>query len=305
MDCDGRNEGINDIAMEYIASKGGFNVFENPDFLTIFNGVIRPGGLASTREAVELSGLKKGDKVLDVGCGYGLTVELLTEEYGIDARGVDISAKLLEEGKNRNPNLDLTFGDGEMLDFPSLSFDGVFMECMLSLVENQEEAIHEACCLLKKGGKLIISDFFLKEKNARRHYEPKGCSSHSHEHSSCSDCSGCDGENPEGSASSDCSGLGGEEHTQGLEVPLFKSCFEGAFILDELAEMLEDIGFVITHWVDKNKELKEFTASLIMHFGSIEAFFEATSPGGRDESLFTGIDENKKVGYFLLVAEKR
>lgn len=248
MGCDHhRDEGINDIAKEYLASKGGGCPFyENPAFLDIFGGAIRPGGLAVTRRALELCSFKEGDKILDVGCGYGVTVELLNREYGLDASGVDISTTLIEKGKERYPMLDLSFGDGEMLSYPSLSFDGIFMECVLSLIEKKEEAVHEAYCLLKKGGKLIISDFYYKGANANEH--------------------------------------------------------PGIFPVGEPEQTLSDIGFEILAREDMNKELKEFTASIIMHFGSIENFFKSAEDKEYTSPL-AGAD-SRKLRYFLIIAKK-
>lgn len=259
MGCNHRKEGINDIAMEYIDSKGGgCSVFENPAFLDLFGGSVRPGGLAISRRAVELSGLKKGHRVLDVGCGYGVTVELLNNDYGILAEGVDISQTLLEKGRERNPELNLSFGDGELLDYPSLSFDGIFMECVLSLIEKPGEAIHEAYCLLKKGGKLLISDFYLKNLEEEAKAAGKA-----------------------------------------------KNCLDGAFVRKELESLLAETGFKTLVWEEKNDELKEFTASLIMHFGSVDAFFKSTTEESEEDSTLTESYNYKKVGYFLLIAEKK
>ncbi|GAB1475680.1 class I SAM-dependent methyltransferase [Bacillota bacterium] len=282
MECDHRNEGINDIAMEYIASKGGgCSVFENPAFLDLFGGSVRPGGLAVTRRAIELSGLKKGDKVLDVGCGYGITVELLGKEYGIMAEGVDISKTLLDKGLERNPELKLAFGDGEMLDYPSRSFHGVFMECVLSLIENQGEAIHEAYCLLKKGGKLIISDFYLKKSG---------------------DWTKASEKTDENTKGGNCAGQAHNHGNHGNS--LAKSCLDGAFAPQELETMLSETGFKILHKEDKNNELKGFTAALIMHFGSVDAFFKSAR-GESAEELCLHVNNNyKNAGYFLLIAEK-
>lgn len=249
MGCDHRDEGINDIAKEYIASKGGGSSFyENTALLEIFGGTMRPGGLAITHHAVDLAGFKEGDKILDVGCGYGLTVELLNKEYGLDSAGVDISEILISRGKDRNPQLDLSFGDGEMLDYPSLIFDGIFMECVLSLIDKQEEAIHEAYCLLKKGGKLIISDFYLKDSKSIKD-------------------------------------------------------FKKVFSKGQVEGMLSDMGFKILAREDKDRELKEFTASIIMHYGSVENFFQSLGQEG-DACPLAGMKDRKSLGYFLMVAEK-
>ena len=167
------------------------------------------GGLSVTRRAMELCDFKKGAKILDVGCGYGATVELLHSDYGAEAVGIDLSTDLLEKGKSRNPELNLIFGDGEMLNFSSLTFDGIFIECALSLMDNITEALHEAYCVLKKGGKLIISDFYLKEPGVSEESLAGNCSGH-------------------------CSSRITGEHSHEGETPSSRkdeNCLEGAFIL--------------------------------------------------------------------------
>ncbi|HPO03947.1 MAG TPA: methyltransferase domain-containing protein [Bacillota bacterium] len=284
MGCDCHSEELNDIVKEYRAASGnGCKLFEDPELYSIFGGTIRPGGLSVTRRAMELCDFKKGAKILDVGCGYGATVELLHSDYGAEAVGIDLSTDLLEKGKSRNPELNLIFGDGEMLNFSSLTFDGIFIECALSLMDNITEALHEAYCVLKKGGKLIISDFYLKEPGVS---EGKSC---------------------RGNCSGHCSGQDHGEHSHEGGNPVktekVRNCLEGAFIPEDLKGLLEEIGFKILIWEDKNNELKDFTAALIMHYGSIEAFFKSTAEKEEDSPL-SGIQNHNKVGYFLLIAEK-
>src|SRR3990167_7699299 len=47
--------------------------------------------------------LKKGDKVLDVGCGYGYLVQSLIQR-GIDAQGIDISDHAITVAKDVSPS---------------------------------------------------------------------------------------------------------------------------------------------------------------------------------------------------------
>lgn len=260
MGCKGHDHNIEDIVKEYRASCGTeCRLFENAVFEELFDGAIRPGGSQLTQRAMELCNFPKGAKILDVGCGYGTTVEFLQSNYHVDAVGIDLSTTLLERGKARNPNLNLLYGDAEMLDFPSLSFDGIFMECVLSLADNLTETLHETYCVLKKGGKLVISDFYIKN-GEKANAENRGGS---------------------------------------------KNCLDEAFVPEELKATLSEMGFQILFWEDKNKELKEFTATLIMHYGSLNAFFESVLEEGGESSFLSGIGNNRGLGYFLLIAEKK
>ena len=122
--------------------------------------VLRPGELALTDKAIEIAGLKKGDRVLDIGCGEGDTVAHLME-LGMEAEGIDMSLKMLNAAKEKHPGINVKMGDGEFLDdYSSYTFDAITMECVLSLINIPDEALHEAWCVLKKGGKLIISDLY-------------------------------------------------------------------------------------------------------------------------------------------------
>ena len=96
--------------------------------------MIRPGGGALTKKAIEKANIPVGARVLDVGCGEGDTVAMFTDVYGFDATGADMSYKLVDKGKARHPNIDLRRMEAEFLDFESMSFDAVFMECSLSVL---------------------------------------------------------------------------------------------------------------------------------------------------------------------------
>ena len=55
----------------------------------------------------------------------------------------------------------LAFGlIGFLDDYMSYTFDGIMMECSLSTFPQPDEALHEAYCVLKKGGRLIITDYY-------------------------------------------------------------------------------------------------------------------------------------------------
>ena len=113
----------------------------------------RPGGLELTDRAAELMGLKPGDRVLDIGCGLGDSLEHLRRSLGIVPRGVDISPETVAlAGRDY-----ITLGDAHELPFPDGCFDGVLLECVLSLLEEPEGALRQAARVLRPGGALAIS----------------------------------------------------------------------------------------------------------------------------------------------------
>ncbi len=237
---------------------------------------LKPGGLNITKKAMEVWNLPKGSKVLDIGCGNGETLEFLQDNYGFVGKGIDLSLKMINESKERNPKLDISYGDGEFLDeFPSLHFDGVLMECVLSLVNIPEEALHEIYCVLKRGGKLFISDLYIKNPDKglikSLAIEAERQKSKPHEAESCSDCK--------------------DDHKD--RVCEFRSC--GRFLLDPLMKELRDIGFTNIKLEDCSIELDNYVAEKIMKDGTLDLCFckEAVNP-----------KDKQKTGYFIITAEK-
>lgn len=130
--------------------------------------IARPGGFEVTDRALEIAKFKTGSRVLDIGCGGGDTVDHLNE-IGLKAEGIDINLAKIDEAKKQYPGINVKFGDGGFLDdYMSYTFDGIMMECALSAFPQPDEALHEAYCVLKKGGRLIITDYYEKEPDPKQ-----------------------------------------------------------------------------------------------------------------------------------------
>jgi ubiquinone/menaquinone biosynthesis C-methylase UbiE len=244
--------------------------------------MIRPGGEALTGKAVNLAGLRAGDRVLDVGCGEGDTVLLLREKFEMAAVGVDVSSKMIDRGKARHPGLDLRRMEAHALEFDSRTFDAVLMECSLSVMRLQEDVCFEAYCMLKPGGKLIITDLYLQNPDMER---VAAMLAEAHEKASRPKIDNACEEN---------------------ENPSF-IMLDGAIVADELHGMLEEIGFKLVHFEDVPHALSNFAAQAIMGFGSLEEYFKAQMPEGEDPNAYCSCEafQNKKnLGYFLMILEK-
>ena len=61
--------------------------------------MIRPGKFDITDKAMEIWDLPKGSKVLEIGCGEGDTAQHLTDKYGFDVTGMDISLAMIDKAK--------------------------------------------------------------------------------------------------------------------------------------------------------------------------------------------------------------
>jgi arsenite methyltransferase len=243
------------------------NLFENVDFQKMSQGIMRPGGYKITEDSIRLANLQSGMRVLDVGCGLGSTLNHLKVDFGINGIGIDSSDSILTKGRILHPELDMRKGDGDKLDFPFKTFDGVIMECTLSLFHNLENALNDAYYVLKDEGKLIISDFYHRNPNED---------------------------------------IIKQEKIRRAEdrINFFDSCISGAFDKDYLIEILKKTGYTIIAWEDRTKELKEFTAEIIMECGSMEKFWASILPEDINARSYTEDMAKLKLGYFLLVAKK-
>ncbi|MDR1922425.1 MAG: methyltransferase domain-containing protein [Candidatus Adiutrix sp.] len=129
----------------------------------VLGDALRPGGLELTREAVELCGFPAGARLLDLGCGPGATLEYLLAQ-GYAAQGVEQSPIFIEEASRRGPVL---YADFHRLPLPDRYADGILCECSLSLAADKAVVLRECRRTLKEGGRLIVSDLFRKNSQAR------------------------------------------------------------------------------------------------------------------------------------------
>ena len=124
---------------------------------------LRPGGLTLTERALTLCRFPDEARIADVGCGWGGTLRYLRDRCGCRAMGVDISAEPLSE----DPGLPVACATALELPIQSGSLDGIFCECVLSLLSSSEKALSEFHRVLRPGGRLVLSDIYLRQPMER------------------------------------------------------------------------------------------------------------------------------------------
>jgi ubiquinone/menaquinone biosynthesis C-methylase UbiE len=119
------------------------------------------GGQKATDEILELCNIEKAVKILEVGCGAGLSTRYIAKKYDVEIVGVDISEKMIDKAKKRNKgleNAEFLVADAQKLPFEDDTFDIVFTESVVSVVPNQLKAIKEFKRVVKPGGYVGLNE---------------------------------------------------------------------------------------------------------------------------------------------------
>jgi putative AdoMet-dependent methyltransferase len=126
------------------------------------------GYATSLDTAFEMSG-ENHDKVLDIGIGTGGFASRFYQR-GSRIVGVDISANMLEQCRERYPEFDLHQGAFTPLPFAGNSFDAVISSFCFHEVapEERSAALREVFRVVKPGGLFCLLDILFASEHARR-----------------------------------------------------------------------------------------------------------------------------------------
>jgi ubiquinone/menaquinone biosynthesis C-methylase UbiE len=131
---------------------------------------------AVREKAFRVAGVESGKLAADIGAGTGFITEGLIQR-DVRVIAVDPSVAMLAEMRKkfeRAHTIDFRCGDAERLPIEDEAVDYVFANMCLHHVESPPEAIKEMVRILRKGGKLVITDldehdfeFLLREQHDR------------------------------------------------------------------------------------------------------------------------------------------
>ena len=120
-----------------------------------------------SQKVIEAANVCSGQRVLDVGCGFGGTLADLNQRFdGMDLVGLNIDPRQLEQAR-RDPALtarggnrvSLLTGDACCLPFAAASFDVVLCVEAVFHFPGRDKFLNDVRRVLRPGGRLALSDF--------------------------------------------------------------------------------------------------------------------------------------------------
>jgi demethylmenaquinone methyltransferase/2-methoxy-6-polyprenyl-1,4-benzoquinol methylase len=119
------------------------------------------------RFTIELSGVRKGNAVLDIAGGTGDLAARFADIVGEEGRVVlaDINDSMLQVGRDKlidrgcPGNVEFVQADAQELPFPEDSFDCITIAFGLRNVTDKDRALRSMLRVLKPGGRLLVLEF--------------------------------------------------------------------------------------------------------------------------------------------------
>lgn len=125
---------------------------------------ISPGGEKSAEEFCALLQLKKGQKVLDVGCGIGGSAFHCVRKYGVEVTAIDLSSNMIAIAKERQAEYGIDkarfdVADASTVQYGKEEFDAIFSRDTILHIEKKDLLFKQFYKWLKPGGHLMITDY--------------------------------------------------------------------------------------------------------------------------------------------------
>lgn len=132
---------------------------------------LHPLGEESTDLLLQQLVLKKGDKVLEIGCGNGATAQKILKKTEVDYYAVEKSEEMLRSVQNLTITSEksLRLIKEQKLPFDDCFFDVIIAESVLAIIEGEALSImvEEIYRVLKPSGIFIVNDAIWKTTTSK------------------------------------------------------------------------------------------------------------------------------------------
>ncbi|MDB5507836.1 MAG: metW [Hyphomicrobiales bacterium] len=98
--------------------------------------------------------VRPNTRVLDIGCGDGTLLRLLSEERGVDARGIELSQRGVNDCVAKGLSVIQGDADTDLIDYPDDGFDYVILSQTLQATRNPKKVLEH---MLRIGQRAIVS----------------------------------------------------------------------------------------------------------------------------------------------------
>jgi arsenite methyltransferase len=158
-----------------VVKKGGYSAMELKSLPE--DAVVNSFGCGNP---VAMSGLKKGDVVLDLGSGAGIDLLLAAKKVGPMGRviGVDMTDEMISRAKENAraaglKNVEVRKGIIEDMPVEDGSVDWVISNCVINLSPEKKRTFREIARVLKPGGQMLVSDIVAEKMPAKLKKDPR------------------------------------------------------------------------------------------------------------------------------------
>jgi SAM-dependent methyltransferase len=107
----------------------------------------------------DAAAIRRGNKVLDVGCGTGVLAREVHRRVGSEGQaiGIDLNEGMLAVAARTEPKIEWRLGDAALLPFEDASFDAVVSQFALMYFPDRVASLREMWRTLAPGGRLAIA----------------------------------------------------------------------------------------------------------------------------------------------------